>query len=387
MTRKRILLFAFIAIFLTVVGRLFLNAPIAHIQFAAETVGSDIFGRWNITNSIIAAWLAMGVLALLAFLATRKMQVVPGRMQNLAEASVGWVLGLAEDIGGKVNGRKFFPLVATLFFFIIIANWSSLIPVFGTIGKVESAEELLEHGLEDIVDELNGELPTGAPHYKHHYKHGEPPPDAVASKLRSKIGDDRLAIFDGDSGLRLLPVGFGKVKEIRMEEYWDFEHWEARTGTVVSGEKEVNIDGKTVGILLPFLRSMNTDLMNPLALAIISMFMVQYWGIRANGFSGYMSRFINFKGGPIGFAVGLLEGISEIARLISFSFRLLGNMFAGEVLIFAFLFLLPVMAGVLIMPFLLEVFVGFIQAVIFAALTLIFASLAVESHGGEGASH
>ena len=93
-----------------------------------------------------------------------------------------------------------------------------------------------------------------------------------------------------------------------------------------------------------------------------------------------MSRFINFKEGPVGFAVGLLEGISEVARLISFSFRLLGNMFAGEVLIFAFLFLLPVMAGVFIMPFILETFVGFIQGVIFAVLALIFATLAVRGH-------
>ncbi|MCL0101740.1 F0F1 ATP synthase subunit A [Dehalococcoidia bacterium] len=385
MTRNRILLFALIAIGLTVLGRLFLNAPIAHIQFAAETVGNDIFGRWDITNSIIAAWVAMGTLALIAFLGTRKMKMIPGRFQGLVEGSVGWLLGLAEDIAGKVNGRRFFPIVATLFFFIIIANWTALVPVFGTIGKVESAEEVLHHKLESVVKDLNGALPE-AQHYKDHYDHGHPPPAEVIAALRSEAGDERLVIFEGETGFRFIPMGFGKAKEIRMHEYWDFEHWQARTGTVSSGEKTVHLEGKTVGRLLPFLRSMNTDLMNPLAMAIIAMFMVQYWGIKANGFFGYMSRFINFKGGPIGFVVGILEGISEIARLISFSFRLLGNMFAGEVLLFAFLFLLPIMAGVFIMPFILEVFVGFIQAVIFAALTLIFASLAVESHEGEGST-
>ena len=384
MSRKqRFIFIALIVILATGLGRLFLNAPIANIEFAAETVGNDIFGKWNITNSLIAAWAAMGVLILLAVLATRKMQLVPRGFQNFAEAVVGWLLGLTEDIAGRSWGRKFFPLVATLFFFIVIANWSALIPVFGTIGKVEPAEVLIAHEIEEVVGDLNENRAEGM-QFPEHYAQGERPPEAVVTKLRREIGDKRLTIFDGTSGVRILPVGFGKVKEIRLGEYWDFDaidgEWLARTGTVPSDENEVNVDGKTVGILLPYLRSMNTDLMNTLAMALIVMFMVQYWGIQANGFRGYMSRFINFKEGPVGFAVGLLEGISEVARLISFSFRLLGNMFAGEVLIFAFLFLLPVMAGVFIMPFILETFVGFIQGVIFAVLALIFATLAVRGH-------
>ena len=381
--KQKLLLLAFLAIFATVLGRLFLNSPIANIEFAAETVGNDIFGAWDITNSMIAAWIAMAALILLSIWATRRMQMVPRGMQNFAEAVIGWLLGLAEDVAGRSWGRRFFPLVATLFLFIVIANWTSLIPVFGTIGKVESAEVLLAEELEEVVDELNENRPKDQ-QFKKHYAEGERPPQEVVTHLLREVGDDRLVIFDNDSGVRLLPVGFGIVKELRMHEYWDFEKWEARTGTVASDENEVNLDGKTVGILLPYLRSMNTDLMNPLAMSLIAMFMIQYWGIRANGFRGYMSRFINFKAGAIGFMVGILEGISEIARLISFSFRLLGNMFAGEVLIFAFLFLLPIMAGALLMPFILETFVGFIQAVIFAALTLIFATLAVEGHEEEG---
>ena len=96
MTRKQKFLFlALLAIIATVLGRLYLNSPIAHIQFAGETIGNDIFGKWNITNSIIAAWVAMGVLLLLAVLGTRKMKLVPGRMQSLTEATVGWLLQLA----------------------------------------------------------------------------------------------------------------------------------------------------------------------------------------------------------------------------------------------------------------------------------------------------
>ncbi len=389
MTRKqKFLFFALLAVIATVLGRIYLNSPIAHIQFAGETIGNDIFGKWNITNSIIASWAAMGVIIVLAFLATRKMRVVPRGLQNFVEAVVGWLLGLAESVAGPKNGRRFFPLVATIFIFIVVANWTSLVPVFGTIGKFESVEHVIEREIEDIVSDLNDELPEGAAYYPEHYEEHERPPQPIVDVLARDAGDDRLVIFNGESGAKIIPIGYGTPKEIRLGEYWDFAAWEPRHGVVQSGDDTVDLDGKSVGILAPYLRSMNTDLMNPLAIALIAMFMVEYWGIRANGFRRYMSRFFTLKGGPIGAFVGILEGISEVAKVISFSFRLLGNMFAGEVLIFAFLFLMPIMAGVFLLPFVLETFVGFIQAVIFAALTLIFATLATESHEGheEGAA-
>ena len=94
-----------------------------------------------------------------------------------------------------------------------------------------------------------------------------------------------------------------------------------------------------------------------------------------------MGKFINFKDGPIGFFVGILEIISEFAKIISFTFRLFGNIFAGEVLLMAMGFLLPMIG---IIPFLgLELFVGVIQALIFSMLTLVFASMASVAHGDE----
>ena len=79
--------------------------------------------------------------------------------------------------------------------------------------------------------------------------------------------------------------------------------------------------------------------------------------------------------------VGLLEIIGELARIVSFTFRLFGNIFAGEMLLIIMAFLLPVIG---LIPFLgLELFVGFMQAVVFSVLTLVFASLAVVSHDGE----
>ena len=133
---------------------------------------------------------------------------------------------------------------------------------------------------------------------------------------------------------------------------------------------------------VPLLRSMNTDLNVTLALSIIAFFVIEISGILMIGFFKYFSRFLPFSAfkhgigtGLISFFVGIIEFISELIRLISFSFRLFGNIFAGEVLIAVAVFFAPYIAPVPFMAF--EVFVGFIQAAIFAMLTLFFIKLAV----------
>lgn len=127
----------------------------------------------------------------------------------------------------------------------------------------------------------------------------------------------------------------------------------------------------------PLLRSTFSDLNMTLAIAIISIFATQFFGIAAIGFFKYMKKFINFSS-PINFFVGILELVGEVAHLISFSFRLFGNVFAGEVLLVVIAFLVAYIAPV---PFyFLEIFVGFIQALVFGLLTLVFFKTATESH-------
>lgn len=123
----------------------------------------------------------------------------------------------------------------------------------------------------------------------------------------------------------------------------------------------------------PLLRSVNTDLNVTLALAIISFLVIEISGIVLIGFLKYAGKFVNFKS-VLGFFVGIIELFSEIARLISFSFRLFGNIFAGEVLILVIMSFVPVVLPVPLMLF--EVFVGFIQAAIFSLLTLFFIKIA-----------
>lgn len=127
----------------------------------------------------------------------------------------------------------------------------------------------------------------------------------------------------------------------------------------------------------PLFRGNNADLNSTLNLALISVILTQVFGIKYLGFKGYIKKFLNFSN-PIAFFTGILETISEFSKIISFSFRLFGNIFAGEVLLTIVAFLIPIAFS---FPFIiLEVFVGFIQALVFSMLSAVFLNLAISSH-------
>ena len=155
--------------------------------------------------------------------------------------------------------------------------------------------------------------------------------------------------------------------------------------TIVKGALEES-SGFTV---VPFVRVASTDLNFPLSLALISVVMTQIYGVQALG-AGYFGKFFNTRTlfnkpmfGAIDFGVGLLELVSEFSKVLSFSFRLFGNIFAGSVLLFVMGSLVPVFVPSMFM--MLEFFVGMIQAVVFGMLTLIFMSQATAGHA-EGAA-
>jgi len=128
---------------------------------------------------------------------------------------------------------------------------------------------------------------------------------------------------------------------------------------------------------ISLLRSPNSDLTTTIALALVSVLAIQYFSIHALGIKGYLKRFINFAN-PIEFILGFFEIISEAVKILSFSFRLFGNIFAGEVLLLVIAFLVPY---IIPLPFMiLEVFVGIIQAFIFAILTLTFIQSSTMQH-------
>lgn len=153
-------------------------------------------------------------------------------------------------------------------------------------------------------------------------------------------------------------------------------NWLALLPITSVGVNELTEHGQ---ILVPIFRTTNSDLSHTLVLAIMSVVMIQVFGIASLGFFKYAGKFfVNPFKNPIGAFIGILEIVSEIAKMISFSFRLFGNIFAGEVLLVIISYLLPFGAP---LPFMfLEMFVGLIQAVVFATLTLVFVKIATVEH-------
>lgn len=127
---------------------------------------------------------------------------------------------------------------------------------------------------------------------------------------------------------------------------------------------------------IPFFRANNADLNTTFALALITVSLIQFYGMKYNGVGGYLKKFFNFSS-PIMFFVGILELISELSRILSFSFRLFGNVLAGEVLIAIVAFLLPSVVSFFLVPFyVLELMAGAIQALVFTMISAVLINMA-----------
>lgn len=314
-------LIAVLLVAMMIVGFVFFRGPTPHITIKPETIFSA--GGISFTNTMITSWLVVGSMIIGLFLATRKWDLVPSGAQNVLEAVVEALYGIIVNVAGEKNGRRFFPVAATIFFFVLVTNLTSLLPMFNVIGVVQEEE----HGF--VMESAS-------------------------------IG-----------GLDIAYVGLSGPGQLSGETI-DEEDPDAHAQFLEAEE-----NGKTVGELLPLFRGANTDINTPLALAIVSMIAVEFWGISTLGFFKYGKKFLNFSS-PIAFFVGMLELISETVRLLSFTARLFGNMFAGEVVILMFTFMTPLVLTVVFYG--LEIFVGVIQAFIFCMLTVVFGVMAVTAH-------
>ena len=223
------------------------------------------FGPLPITNTLVTTLITTLILSLFAIIISKKISLVPTNKLVLAsELVIETVFSTIKDLGDEERAKKFFPLIATFFIFILTANYIGLLPGFNTIG------------------------------------------------------------------------------------FHEFHH----------GEK----------VFVPLLRSVNSDLNVTLSLALISVGMTHFYSISNLGIGSYLKRYFSLN--PVNLFVGLLEIIAEFTKILSLSFRLFGNIFAGEALLVTisslFAFILP-------LPFMfLEIIVGFVQAVIFMMLTLVF---------------
>lgn len=300
--------------------------------------------NFNITNTLLTAWIVTGLLIIVCFFATRRIALIPSGFYNAFEAIIEAIYNFVTGMAGEKNGRRFFPLIATLFIYIGFANWLSLTPVFNTFGMF---------------------VPLHAEESEFH---------------------EHALVFKDSGGLSLLAPGAEDVELHAEDCAAGHEGDDCRHHAIDEATEKYAGEGEKLGVLFPYLRGINTDIMTPLSFAIVSVFFIQYWGITSLGFFRYGSKFINFKG-PIDFFVGILELVAEIARVISFTFRLFGNMLAGEILLLVMTFLVAVSSPIMVVFYGLELFVGAIQAFVFGTLTLVFAMGAVAHHGPEEHEH
>ena len=369
-------------------GFVFLKLPPPVIIVAPETVfhapGLDI------TNTMFTSWIVVAILIVIGVYAGRKASVVPTGFYGYIEGAVMALYGIVEQVAGPENGRRFFPLVGTIFFYILVSNYFGLLPMNAVIGVPEPNHgdtQVVFHqttvaGIDLAYFPLKAEsIDVGA---------GEHPllPEGVELEHGAEAEHEGEGAAEGTPAGT--PAGHGANLTTPSESLVSANPAGTSLATVAGAEGaevERTTDGRFSGILAPYFRSVMTDITAPLAIAIFSFIFVEFWGLQSLGL-GYLKKFFAFgailKKGPLGLIdifVGLLEMVSELSRMISFTFRLFGNIFAGSVLMLMMTFLTPF---VLILPFYgLELFVGAIQAFVFAVLTLVFAMSAVAHHGDD----
>jgi F-type H+-transporting ATPase subunit a len=286
-----------------------------HVSIKAESlfeIGLGPLGTFNFTNSFLMMIVVMALLIIGGGIIARKATLVPGHAQGIFEMVADFLLNLVEATAGKRVGRRIFPLIGGLFIFIIVANYSGLLPGVGTI-------------------------------------------------------------------------------------YWDRESHDEETALVIASIQQPSADialtaaeeGEEHHAPPPILRAPNADLNMTLAMALITFTVVQFAGVATFGVFGR----IKHMGDP--WFMFPIEVISEISRIVSLSFRLFGNIFAGEVLVAVmvtmsaallektYFLIIPLFALPTVFLF-LEVLFGFIQALVFALLTLIYISLATAGHDDHG---
>ncbi len=297
-------------------GERFSKYPLFTIPFIGP------FYLTNTTIGLLGADLVVLLIALGVSRGVKSGKMVLTGIGGAVEAMLEMLHGITESTAGKWT-KVIFPWFATITLLVLAANWLGLLPGVETIG-----------------------IP-------HHVEH-----EGYALKDIATIG------------------GF------KIQTVWD--EGIAATETEHLEGTEAHEEGGAYAII-PFFRPVSTDLNFTFALAIVAVIMVQVIGFRSQGIA-YLWKFWNVGTlfskpifGFIDFAVGLLELISEFSKILSFAFRLFGNMFAGAVLLFVIGSLVPVFAQS--MFYLLEFFVGLIQAIVFGMLTMTFMAQATQGHG------
>ena len=363
-----------------------------------------------LTNTVMAIILTDIVVLLFLFFSWRASKgwrrEVPTGFQSIAELVGDFVYGQAKNFAGtgKLVRQWLFPLAASIFLFLLVANWMKLLPGVETVGLWHCAHEGFS-GYPGVQTGVGYQLYVDQPLYAgqgathedyenchHWFEAGGPVP---AAEARDAVA---TTLFNEEATLtqQLVAEGvpeeeqFARVADLRLaatEELWEhpsfaLEADELRKGVI-----------PYVQAVTPFVRGAATDLNLTIGLALVAVVAVQIFGVAAQG-PNYFQKFINLHAlgnlqkkplGAIDFVVGLIEIISEIGKIISLAFRLFGNMFAGGILLAVMSFLVAMLLPVIFYG--LEVIITTIQAYVFAILVLVFSAQAMTAHHSDDEDH
>jgi F-type H+-transporting ATPase subunit a len=367
------------------------------------------------TNTLTATVLADLMVLIFLALAWRASngwrREVPTRFQGFVELLGGFMYNQSKQMAGA-NARLVFPLVGSIFIFLLAVNWMKLLPGIESVGVMHCAGHSnpaiginVNSGFPRVGDRLwvSRLLFTGFPadeetyHACEQFQEGHvaaPTQDAlnaaaaeleeaeaaVITALDEQVAAGTLTADERDAQLEALRLSY--TEEL-------YEH--AAVGLTPAELREGVVP--YLYIVTPYVRGASTDLNLTFALALISFVAIQVFGVIAQG-PNYFQKFINLRAlgnagkrpmGLMDFGVGLFEIISEFGKIISLSFRLFGNMFAGGVLLAVMSFLIAFLLPAVFIG--LEVIVTTIQAYVFAVLTLLFSAQAMEGHHGEAEEH
>lgn len=357
------------------------------IQLPGEIYpAGEVFGL-PITNTFagsVVVWIL--ILLLIRVVSSRRPrdggEVPRGGFYNFFELAFEGLYGFIGGIAPERYLGPVFKMFMTIFLIVLLSNWLELVPGIDSIGFLHANVHKVD-GHVEVLDGFDTATVGGV-----YYVNGQCP--WVSPAEAATMSEEALQAR-AEAGCH---SGLPAAAAADDAEATDEEHADEAAGD--DHAKEIDYyhlepgDPSVPWHILPYIRVPSTDLNMTLALALISVVMIQVMGFRALGI-GYLTKFFNFSTifrsplGGIDVAVGLLELIGEFAKILSFAFRLLGNIFAGSILLFVMSFLVPV-----IVPwpfFLLEFFVGIIQAIVFGLLTAIFMSLATVSHHHDDEHH
>lgn len=274
----------------TEVGHETSEQPVHEVTIYAEPLFK--IGDFQITNSLLTSWLAVLVIIVFSLILRLKLKKIPGKLQHVFEIVLDGALSLVDQVtNDRKISNKIFPVVFSVFIFILINNWLGILPFIGSMGFY-----MMEEGHSIFVPLFRG--------------------GTADINMTLTLG---IVAVVGSNIFGIITLGIWKTinKYVKLQE----------------------------------LGSIFTKVRKDPSVLVVA---------------------------PISFFVGIIEFIGELAKIASLSFRLFGNIFAGEVLLSS---MAAILAFVLPTPFLfLEVFIGLIQALIFSLLTTVYFTIAAQDH-------